>query len=48
MVTPDVSVGLELADTTSVVPPLDGVLNAYEVLPTVRPYHVVFVHDDAE
>lgn len=46
--TPDCRVGEELPETTSGVPPLEGVLNAYVVEPKVKPYQVFCDHEDAE
>lgn len=40
-VTPDLSVGVEAPETTMVLPPLLGVLNAKVVLPTESAYHVL-------
>ena len=47
-VTPDLRVGVEAPETTIVVPPLLGVLNAKTLLPTVRAYHVFLFHELAE
>ena len=47
-VTPEVMVGVEAPDTTSVVPPLLGVLKANTLLPTVRAYQVLLLQDEAE
>ena len=46
-VTPLMSVGCEAPLTTSVVPPLDGVLKTNVSLPTVMAYHVFLLHDEA-
>ena len=45
--TPLWSVGWEAADTTRPLPPLDGVLNAWVVLPTVMEYQVLRFQEDA-
>jgi hypothetical protein len=46
-VTPDISVGVEAPETTSGVPPLDGVLKAATLSPTVIEYQVLLFHDAA-
>ena len=48
MLMPDCKEGDELPETTKGVPPLDGVLKAYVVEPTVKPYHVFCDHEEAE
>ena len=44
---PDCSVGCEAHDTTSPLPPPDGVWNKKTVAPSVIPYHVFADHDEA-
>ena len=46
--TPDLRVGVEEADTTIVVPPLEGVLKAKTVLPYVNEYQVLLLHEEVE
>ncbi len=46
--TPLFSVGCEAPLTTSVLPPLAGVIKAKVSLPTVMAYHVFLFHDEAE
>ena len=45
--TPDCRVGCDALETTSPEPPPDGVWNAKMLLPTVRAYHVLGLHDEA-
>ena len=46
VLTPDWSAGCEAPDTTSPLPPLDGVWKAKVSLPTVRAYQVLGDHED--
>ncbi len=45
---PEVRVGVEAPETTKGVPPLEGVLKAYVVEPTVKAYQVFCDHEEAE
>jgi hypothetical protein len=45
MVTPDCRAGVEGAETTRPLPPLDGVLKAKVVLSYFRAYQVLALHE---
>ena len=47
-VTPLKSVGVEEAETTIVLPPLDGVWKANVSLPNVMAYQVLLLHEEDE